>query len=142
MTTPTPTFFSQNPGRGCVLYQVNCYYFCLLVIMLCFLVVLGSLGPKAHDLLEPDGEAALCPSCLLTRCPASSQACMRLTTRGTCPAWLGRSIACLLPSLEVGPWFSLRPKQCQTSQRNYFRHSGAGRTSCATVNQPPFYFVL
>lgn len=66
---------------------------------------------------------------------------MKLTTKGTVPAWLWRSTACLPPNLEAGLWFSLRPKQCKTSQRNYLGHLGAGEISQATANQPLFCFV-
>lgn len=66
---------------------------------------------------------------------------MKLTTKGTAPTWLWRSTACLPPNLEAGLWFSLRPKQCKTSQRNYLGHLGAGEISQATANQPLFCFV-
>nr|XP_042132086.1 N-acetylgalactosamine kinase isoform X4 [Peromyscus maniculatus bairdii] len=89
----------------------------------------GSLGPKVHDSLEQAGEAAQCPWCLLTCCPASSRMSTKLITGGTVAARLWRSTACSPPNLEAGLWFSLRPKQCKPSQRNYLGHLELARLS-------------
>lgn len=111
-------------------------FFCFVFL----LIVLGSLGPEVPDLLEQGGEAARCPYCPPTCCPASSPMSMKLTTRGTAPAWPWRSTACSLPNLEAGLWFSWRPKQCKTSQRNYLGHLGAGEISPGHHKSAPFLF--
>lgn len=133
--SPSPSF-TFGAWVDCVFYkhQANHSHFHLQVLIFFFLIVLGSLGLKGHDLLEQDGEAAQYQSYLLTSCPASQQMCMRLITRGATGAQHRRSRVCLLLNLEAGLWFSLRPKQCKKSQRNYSGHLGTGRTSYATVN--------